>query len=661
MEPDKSALGPAFARASEAPTIILGDADSGEEKNSGTEHAEAGHVGAGDVISERFRLLELIGEGGMSRVFKAVDLNPPDAGAEPSYLVLKVLKRSFPAHSEAFVSLQREVAKLARLAHPNIVRMYDCEHADAATFITMEYLVGDSLYASLHAGLRTADAHSIIAQIADALDYAHGHDVVHGDLKPGNVFITDQGKVKVIDFGMAPWRARPKTAFERRHSAADRSTIAVTPRYASPQLMARQKAAVTDDLYALACLAYEMLTGCHPFEGSDGRLPLPFPPPRREGLTAQQYAAILHALQPRRADRTASVRQFCAELSQMEAAQVPRRRAGFGRVAAVVVAAVAAAVFGWFMLRRPAVVATPHPPVGDGMPADVAAPAPPPPMATDAAATAHAVLQDCPTCPSMTALPPGRFVEGASTKGQASAFEKPVHTVVIAYPFAVSTNDVTVGNFAEFAAATGRDMQGCDTYDGEWHVRPTASWKEPGFAQTAGHPVVCTSWHDAVAYAQWLSAKTGHRYRLPSAAEWEYAARAGAAALPWNFATSGACNYANVADESAARRFPGWAVFACDDGYVNTSPAGSFTANAFGLNDMLGNVFQWTQDCWHKDYAGAPVDGSARREKTCVDHELRGGSWFSSPTYVRASYRNHFAADYRTSSVGFRLVREMDR
>ena len=266
---------------------------------------------------------------------------------------------------------------------------------------------------------------------------------------------------------------------------------------------------------------------------------------------------------------------------------------------------------------------------------------------------AGAVLKDCPDCPSLTVLPAGRFEQGAAaTATGAASFEKPLHAVTIAYPLAMSTNAVTVDEFRAFAAATGRSMQGCDVYDGDWRHKADGSWENPGFAQSGAHPVTCASWNDAKAYAAWLSAKSGHHYRLPSASEWEYAARSGAAAvLPWADA-SGACSGANVADQSAAHRFPGWAVFACDDGYVFTAPVGTFKPNAFGLNDMLGNVFQWTEDCWHADYVGAPADGSARADGDCSERELRGGSWFSTPAYVRADYRNHFAADYRTSSVG---------
>ncbi|HEV7357855.1 MAG TPA: SUMF1/EgtB/PvdO family nonheme iron enzyme [Steroidobacteraceae bacterium] len=291
------------------------------------------------------------------------------------------------------------------------------------------------------------------------------------------------------------------------------------------------------------------------------------------------------------------------------------------------------------------------------------APAKAPAVLAAALPKAGTVLHDCPTCPAVTVLPAGRFEQGSRyTDTIASPFEKPAHVVAIGYPFAMSTNAVTVDEFRAFVAATGHDMQGgCDIYDGNWRRRPDSSWENPGFAQTGSHPVTCASWNDAKAYAAWLSTTTGHRYRLPSASEWEYAARAGGAAvLPWADA-SAACAGANVADQSAARRYPGWTVFGCDDGFAFTAPVGSFKANAFGLNDMLGNVFQWTEDCWRADYVGAPINGSARTGGDCSDHELRGGSWFSTPAYVRANYRNHFAADYRTSSVGIRVVREVAR
>ena len=271
------------------------------------------------------------------------------------------------------------------------------------------------------------------------------------------------------------------------------------------------------------------------------------------------------------------------------------------------------------------------------------------------------LIRDCSTCAAMIVLPAARFQQGfAATDRGSVPYEKPQHWVNIVRPFAMSTDLVTVEEYRQFIDATGRDMQGCDTYDGSWTHRPENNWQNPGFAQSGLHPVTCVSWNDAVAYVQWYSTRTGHQYRLPSASEWEYAARAGGETVyPWASTGSNACAFANVADASATRRYPGWMAFACDDGYANTSPVGSFKANPLGLNDMLGNVFQWTLDCWHADYDGAPVDGSARADGDCSERELRGGSWFTSPSLVRANYRNHFAADYRTSSVGIRLVRDI--
>jgi len=283
--------------------------------------------------------------------------------------------------------------------------------------------------------------------------------------------------------------------------------------------------------------------------------------------------------------------------------------------------------------------------------------APPPPVSS----VPGTLIRDCPTCPQMTVLRVGRFKQGSAYDDRvALPSEKPQHIVLMRQPFAMSTTELTVANFHEFVDATKRELRGCEVYDGEWHNKPDAYWNEPGFTQSAEQPVTCVSWKDAVAYADWLSKKTGHRYRLPSASEWEYAARSGSeASLPWGTTGQGACKNANVADRSAARRYPKWSVFACNDGYVNTAPVGSFKANAFGIDDMLGNVLEWTQDCWHDDYSKAPIDGSARMDGDCGEHELRGGSWFSSVAFVRPAYRNHAATDYRSSSIGVRLVREM--
>jgi formylglycine-generating enzyme required for sulfatase activity len=630
----------------DAPTLLLDQdgARSDIERDPTRTSASRAPV-AGEALKGRFQLVELIGEGGMSRVYKALDLRRVEAGSEDPYIAVKVLTLPFHEYFGSIAALQSEAQKLQSLAHPNILRVFDCDRDGETVFMTMEYLVGTRLLAgqasqgSPPSRSGRDQACAIISAIASALDYAHRNNIVHGDLKPGNVIVTTRGEVKVIDFGLARWIAHPGAS---REGAA--TGLAATRRYASPQVMARQVSEPADDVYALACIAYQLLTGTHPFD-DDQALASRRPPPQRPGLTPGQYAAILKALRFERRDRTATVRKFIEQFTAPPSGEAWRKYSVWGSGAALLI------LLAWFFGHRSTQTETARSPASQPVP--ISLPAPP---------LAGSVIRDCPTCPFMTVLPSGRFQQGsASGSSGATSFEYPQHGVDIGYPLAMSTNDVTVGEFREFVTATGRDMQGCDTYDGEWRHRPNASWTDPGFTQGTTHPVTCVSWNDAVAYAQWLSAKSGHRYRLPSASEWEYASRAGGEEVrPWNTSAAGACADANVADQSAARRYPGWTVFPCDDGYVNTAPVGSFKANAFGLNDMLGNVFQWTQDCWRDDYSGAPTDGSPRSDGDCTEHEMRGGSWFSSPSYVRASYRNHFAAGYRTSSVGFRLVREIN-
>ena len=632
------------ARLADAPTIVLGKDGT---RASGERDATQGTLSApvaGDTLKGRFQLVELIGEGGMSRVYKALDLRRVEAGSQDPYIAVKILTLPFHEYFGSIAALQSEAQKLQSLAHPNILRVFDCDRDGETVFMTMEYLEGTRLLAGQisqepPSGSGKEAARAIVWAIGSALDYAHRNNIVHGDLKPGNVIVTARGEIKVIDFGLARWIAHPGAGRE----GPPQSEFAATRRYASPQVMARQAPEPSDDVYALACIAYRLLTGTHPFD-DDEPLATRRPPPQRPGLTEGQYAAIRHALRFERRDRTATAREFIEQFTAPLPGGAWRRYAMWGGGAALLI------VLAWLLGHRATEAPSARSPISQ--PQAVALPAAPIP---------GAVIRDCPTCPFMTVLPTGRFQQGSANGGGAPPFEYPQHEVDIGSPIAMSTSDVTVGEFREFVTATGRDMQGCDIYDGEWRHRSNASWMDPGFTQGTTHPVTCVSWTDAVAYAQWLSAKSGHRYRLPSASEWEYAARAGGDDVrPWKASAAGACADANVADQSAARRYPGWAVFPCEDGYVNTAPIGSFKANAFGLNDMLGNVFQWTQDCWRDDYAGAPTDGSARRDGDCTEHEMRGGSWFSSPAYVSASYRNHFAADYRTSSVGFRLVREIN-
>ena len=255
-------------------------------------------------------------------------------------------------------------------------------------------------------------------------------------------------------------------------------------------------------------------------------------------------------------------------------------------------------------------------------------------------------FRDCETCPWVVVVPPGSYEMG-SPEGEAGrgGGEGPVHRVTIEEPFAVGMYEVT---FAQWEAC----------------VRAGACLRNPGDEGwgRGERPVIDVSWEDARAYVEWLSRETGAGYRLPSESEWEYAARAGSGEpRHWGEDSSEACGYGNVADRTANEKYPSLAIHECRDGYVHTSPTGSFKANAYGVHDMLGNVSEWVEDCWHGDYRGAPADGSAwTREGNCFLRVSRGGSWLSIPGTVRSANRFRFSRWERKDEVGFRVVRILD-
>lgn len=278
---------------------------------------------------------------------------------------------------------------------------------------------------------------------------------------------------------------------------------------------------------------------------------------------------------------------------------------------------------------------------------------------------AGAVFSDCPLCPEMVVVARGTFFMGSpNTEKGREADEGPRHNVVIGEDFALGRYEVTVGQFAEFVADSGyKPTGGCSYFKGGWKRDDTRDWRNPGFRQSDKSPVGCISMEDAQVYVRWLSRKTGQAYYMPSEAEWEYAARAGTTTpATWGASPSGACDYANVYDRTGRRenRFD-WAYHQCDDGFGQTSPVGSFPANAFGLHDMLGNVWEWVADCWNENYAGAPADGKSWHAGDCSRRVLRGGSWNIRPGFIRAANRVGVAEAYRSSSVGFRVAREIEQ
>lgn len=273
------------------------------------------------------------------------------------------------------------------------------------------------------------------------------------------------------------------------------------------------------------------------------------------------------------------------------------------------------------------------------------------------------VFRDCADCPEMVVVPAGKFTMGSSAAEKSWAVshgasvesvsdESPQRSVSLR-SFALGRYDVTRGEYAAFVRKTGYPAgDGCG-HDGEkWNKQAGVTWQNPGFSQTERDPVVCVTWQDARAYVSWLNDEVRRRvstsgdgpYRLPSEAEWEYAARAGTTTRFWwgdddGGAAGHAWNKANSAEQ--------------------THPVGSKPANAFGLYDMAGDVWQWTEDCYADSYANAPTDGSAAETgKTCMRVD-RGGSWFYPSWLLRPATRERNPADYRDGIMGFRVARTL--
>ncbi|MEQ9462317.1 MAG: serine/threonine-protein kinase [Haliea sp.] len=267
----------------------------------------------GMVLRDRFVLQRMLGAGGMSKVFLAIDRELEDSNP---FVAIKVLGDSFKDHPQALTSLRREVNNSRQLNHPNIVGVYHFDRHDDIVFMVMEYMRGEPLDEFLRKhreGLPWDQAWHIIRGCGEALAYMHDHGVVHSDFKPGNVFLTEDNEVKVLDLGIA--RTLDEALATRNTTRFDGDALlALTPQYASCEMFEGQAPDRRDDIYALGCVAYLLLTGRHPFDGAraiDARsneLVAERPP----GLRQAQWQALLKSLAHRRRERTAHAQEFLA-------------------------------------------------------------------------------------------------------------------------------------------------------------------------------------------------------------------------------------------------------------------------------------------------------------------------------------------------------------
>jgi serine/threonine protein kinase len=271
----------------------------------------------GSVIRDRFVLVEELGRGGMGVVYKAFDRSRGDV--KDRYVAIKVLNEEFKRHPLAVRALQRESRKAQKLAHPNVVAVHDFDHDGSNVYMVMEFLSGRSLdqvrREDGQGGIPLDPAMGIIKCLAAALSYAHEQDIVHCDFKPSNAFLGADGKVKVLDFGIA--RAAPSLQEKGDVTKFDAGQLgAISPAYASLEMLQQQQPDVRDDVFAFSCVVYELLTGVHPYQRIDAVKAFQTelqPRPIRK-LSRRQWRALKQGLAFRRADRAPSIDFVASQL-----------------------------------------------------------------------------------------------------------------------------------------------------------------------------------------------------------------------------------------------------------------------------------------------------------------------------------------------------------
>lgn len=270
--------------------------------------------------------------------------------------------------------------------------------------------------------------------------------------------------------------------------------------------------------------------------------------------------------------------------------------------------------------------------------------------------TPGTVFKDCAKgCPEMVVLPTGSFMMGSpDDEVGRQDDEGPVHQVTFSKPFAISRFQITFGEWDAFIKATGYMMPSGDDRPGRLCQAGTSTQGgRPTYGGnhqvTSKHPAVCMNLKEVQAYVAWLSKKTGKQYRLTSESIREYAARAGSTGpFPFPFDEGKEYSIAKHAN-----------TYGPTDGYSYTAPVGSFPANAFGVYDMHGNVYEWTADCKHDNYVGAPTDGSPWVEKDCKFQSIRGNDYGEAPVFSRSANRNDLYPNERGDWIGFRVVRDI--
>ena len=544
-----------------------------------------------------YKLISEVGAGAMGVVFRAIQLSTGRVVA------LKRLHHEATVDRTYILRFQREGRLAARINHPNVVQVHDVGQDAGDYFIAMEFVHGDSLDSVVRrAQMDEGRALEIIRGVASALAVAHEQEIIHRDVKPANIMLTRDGVAKLTDLGIA------------KQTSADEGLTRTgfwigTPRYMSPeQCSAGHTIDGRADIYSLGCTLYRMVSGKPPFHQCSAAVvvevqrtePLPDPRKLNPGVSEGVVGLIGRMTAKRPSERFQDCAELIAAIDALRHAETPSATAD--RAASTELDVSAAAEGGvpeTFVVTQPG--ALPAWARISARQVEAAARAGVEP-AVEYELGAGVTLR-------MVLIPAGEFMMG-SPDDEEGRFdnEGPVHKVRITTPFYMAVHKTTQAQYERVMDVNPSHFKG------------------------SSRPVECVTWELAMEFCNGVRDKGGPECRLPTEAEWEYACRAGTS-TPFHLGgtiSTDQANYNGNYTYGNGRK----GVYRAE-----TTDVGSFAANAFGLHDMHGNVWEWCQDCFgHDYYANSPTD-DPEGPSSGSSRALRGGSWYNSPRLCRAANR----------------------
>jgi serine/threonine protein kinase len=603
----------------------------------------------------RYHILEQLGEGGMASVYKAMDT------VLKREVAVKVIlpQRQF---SEMFIRrFEREAKALAQLSHPNIVKILDYGEENGLPFLVMEYLPGGTLKQKSGHKMPWREAVKLIIPIASALAYAHQQQIVHRDVKPANILLTQAGDPLLSDFGIAKILETEETT--------DLTGTGVgigTPDYMAPEQATNESVDHRADIYALGVMLYELITGRKPYQADTPVAVLlkkmngPLPRPRKfvPDLPDQVENILFRCLQPKPDKRYPTANDLIADLDR----SLTNAHTGWGLAAlmnrfidqgptsktlaigiiplGLVVLGFMSAIIYW--ANR-----------GPGQATEAAQiPTQQIPSQTISSQTAVSSFQPTATheSPTDTAAPPsktsgmilipgGEYLMGsAAGNSSAKSDEKPQHSVSLR-SFWMDEHEVTVSAYKDCVQADACKIN---------EVRSEGVAGDYfSDAKYADYPVVDVTWQDASNYCAWRAA------RLPTEAEWELAAGGTSSqTYPWGNEPKAVLNICDVNCNLPHKDT------SLDDGYPFQAPVASFPqgASPYGLYDMSGNVWEWMADWYAENYYSQAPKENPQGAGSGSEKVVRGGGWDSRMINTRAAKRFHYRPEIYTGSLGFRCA-----